>query len=207
MTKTGLRAWASTLGWISGIAGAVAASAYFVNGLTKPSTTVVVELGDPAISLADDRVHDISSVGATATFFFSDMQGADRMFNHLGAVGLCLVVAAVGFALAGQARVAGCRGPLWLVSPSRYAVVLGWAVVAAGVVPQLASQLAASATLSAAGSPAGLSPVGGFDLAWIVAGLGYLATVRTVRLSTQPPAVPHGSPQPRQPTAAPSDNT
>jgi hypothetical protein len=173
------------LGLIAAIAGSVTAVVMFVSGYTRSTATVVVALRDPAVSLADDRIGDVSSVGTTAKFFFSDIQGGDRTANHLGVVVLCLVLAAIGFALAGQARAGADHGSPWLLTRTRYSAVLGWSVVALGVFPPLAENAAANAVLTAAGSPPGVSAVGGIDPTWVIIGLGYLLSVRAVLRGTR----------------------
>lgn len=109
--NTGFTVWARVLGVIAVVVGSLTAVVVFVSGFTRPTATVVVALSDPAISLSDDRVGDVSSVGATAKFFFNDMQGGGRAANHLSLVALCLVLAAIGFALAGQPVPAPLTGP------------------------------------------------------------------------------------------------
>lgn len=194
--KTSVRIWAGVLGLIAAGVGSLTAVVMFVSGYTRSTATVVVALRDPAISLADDRIGDISSVGTTAKFFFNDIQGGDRTANHLGIVVLCLVLATIGFALAGQARAGADHGRLWLLTRTRYSAVLGWSVVALGVFPPLAENAAANAVLTAAGSPPGLSAVGSIDPTWVFIGLGYLLTVRAMFRGTRAfgPHEPYATP-------------
>ncbi|MBT0993013.1 hypothetical protein KIN34_01740 [Cellulomonas sp. DKR-3] len=171
----GARLWGTIVGW----GGAALACIYLVNGLTRSDATVRVRL-DPQAALAQDP--GLTHVESVGMFYFSDLEGGERIVARLGLVLFWVVVAALGFMLARQARSRSAVGPRWFVVPSADATVIAVLVACLGFLPSLGDALASSAVLRAAGMPEGLQPyLMNVQLGWVAAGIGYATLVHAGR--------------------------
>lgn len=188
---TGTNDTARVLGTLVGLAAGATGVGYWVNGLTVPLAKVAVRVAPDATAvpgLSGDAT--LTPVTTTAELTLWGVDGADRVVTRLGLVLTLLLVAAAAFVLVAQARRYASYGPAWLLVPSRLSTWAGVLVAALGVLPAAGAWVASSTVLLLAGSPEGLSPAADLQPGWVVAGLGYLAVTRAVRLAVPLRPVP-----------------
>lgn len=172
------------LGPAAAITAGLGGIGYWVNGLTVPQAEVLVRVAPGATGLPRTADLPLRAVSTTAELTFWGVHGGDRAVTRLGDVLALLLLAAVVGTLTAQARRDGGAGRAWPLVASRPATATGLLVAAYGVLPGIGTWISSATVLVLAGEPDGLSPAGlDVQVGWVVAGLGYVAVTRTVRVT------------------------